>query len=212
MLDGNNVEVASVRERFERQRRNLILVTTILLVFYIIGFEIDKINFLGNSATLNNAEHVDAALWLLLLYFFTRYMQYFFQVNHFEFHKEYQKTYDALVEKHVIHKFEKETDPKDLVFDPPPGTGRIEVERVDWIHSSRKNVKFSLQGVVTFYYDKGMEQGKFSDRRVELSGSILLLSRLKALLNLLVFTPVFTEYYLPFLLPILPSIAFVNSL
>ena len=62
---------------FIRQRRNLIVISLILLGVEAFGLEIKRINALGNEILIQNPGMVNVALWLAWAYWFIRYYQYF---------------------------------------------------------------------------------------------------------------------------------------
>ncbi len=60
-----------------RQRRNLISVSIIIILYYVGNIEISQLNFLGNRIKLGNPNVISYFLWLLFFYFFYRYWLYF---------------------------------------------------------------------------------------------------------------------------------------
>lgn len=59
-----------------RQRRNLIAISTVLLLFDFADVKITKIGVLGTDLLVGDARVLMAAAWLMWLYFFVRYYQY----------------------------------------------------------------------------------------------------------------------------------------
>lgn len=58
-----------------KSRRNLIIVSIILIVFDVAAVSITKVNVLGTELLVGNPIVVHVLLWILWAYFFIRYTQ-----------------------------------------------------------------------------------------------------------------------------------------
>ena len=67
-----------------RQRRNLLLISCGLILYYLAGVEIESVGLLGTQLSVKNPHILLAFSWLLWLYFLIRYHQYWRAKNHKE--------------------------------------------------------------------------------------------------------------------------------
>lgn len=74
-----------MNENFYKQRRNLILISSIVVFINLTAGKIEKINILGTELKLENSLIVPWVLGLMLFYLFLRYLQYTHDVQDKEF-------------------------------------------------------------------------------------------------------------------------------
>lgn len=72
---------ADIRDGFVRQRRNLIIMSLVVLFSELAGLKIEKISIFGNEATIGKPELVTITLWIFLFYWLIRYYQYFHEIG-----------------------------------------------------------------------------------------------------------------------------------
>lgn len=60
-------------DHFIRQRRNLILISVFIIFMQVVGLEVDKISFLGNSAEITNSDKFPFMVFTIFIYFLWRY-------------------------------------------------------------------------------------------------------------------------------------------
>lgn len=60
-----------------RQRRNLMLISVLMPLFFLSGASIDKISLLGTEIIVKNSGYIDIFIFILFFYFWWRYWQYF---------------------------------------------------------------------------------------------------------------------------------------
>ena len=77
MAEEKKARPREISDGLLRQRRNLLLSTLVMPLFFVSGAEITKINVLGTNIELANPESVKYLLIALFLYFFLRYWQYY---------------------------------------------------------------------------------------------------------------------------------------
>ena len=190
----------SVRERFERQRRNLIVVSIFLAAYSVMGLEIKTINFLGNVFAISKSEYIKAILWLFFAWFFIRYYQYYCVIDNKEFSRRYVQWVHDKVEKIAVEKYKKEDAHKRLEENPLARHVEYEVKSVEVYEKSHNSWKVGISGVVT-WSSESIKGGKsFSEENIVISNRELLFVKTTALMKLLLKTPYFTEYIVPFLL------------
>lgn len=75
----NNEKAHDMSSALLRQRRNLIVVSLIVLFMVIADAKLDKVSFLGVQMTFENPKAIIWFLQLFLIYFLYRYYLYFIQ-------------------------------------------------------------------------------------------------------------------------------------
>lgn len=73
------INVDPMSEDLRRQRRNLVLVSFVLCFMKYGGVSITKTSVLGSEIQFSNTSSIFFGVWLLWIYFFIRYYQYFMQ-------------------------------------------------------------------------------------------------------------------------------------
>ncbi|MCU4677031.1 hypothetical protein N7931_15460 [Catenovulum sp. 2E275] len=88
-----------------RQRRNLLGISILMILFSSSGAVIDKVNILGNNINIQNPQIIPYFISLLFLYFLIRYFQYFNEENHVKSSKvSFQKNLKFYYLKYLRHK------------------------------------------------------------------------------------------------------------
>lgn len=77
MSDDRKARYRDISDGLLRQRRNLLLMSIIMPLFFISGATVEKINILGTVITVNRPEVIKYSIIVLFLYFFLRYWQYY---------------------------------------------------------------------------------------------------------------------------------------
>jgi hypothetical protein len=65
-----------------RQRRNLIISSVALFIFVSLGFQLEEVKILGNSAKVSNPKALPIIMLMFHFYFTVRYWQYYLEENH----------------------------------------------------------------------------------------------------------------------------------
>jgi len=79
MADDRKARYRDISEGLLRQRRNLLLISLMLPLFFISGADIQNINILGTVITIKKPEAIRFSLVALFLYFLWRYCQYYLE-------------------------------------------------------------------------------------------------------------------------------------
>ena len=77
----------TLTEQTVRIRRNLLLVSLLIIFKHMSGIELKELNILGNVFTVNNPKNIDIFLYATFTYFLFRFFQY---VRNVEGHKPWQ--------------------------------------------------------------------------------------------------------------------------
>lgn len=80
-------------DRFLRQRRNLILISSIIILIEILGLNFDQINILGNKTEITKPENIDYIIWFIFIYLLLRYCQIFYEIPKLDLYKNYLDNY-----------------------------------------------------------------------------------------------------------------------
>jgi len=96
MTDDRKARYRNISDGLLRQRRNLLLISLIMPLFFLSGASIDKINILGTIITIKNPLIVEYSLLILFVYFLLRYWQYYQE-------ETYVKDMHREMHEHVYH-------------------------------------------------------------------------------------------------------------
>ena len=77
MSDDRKARYRDISEGLLRQRRNLLLTSLLMPIFFLSGASIEKINLLGTIITVQSPEIIKYSIVVLFAYFFLRYWQYY---------------------------------------------------------------------------------------------------------------------------------------
>ncbi len=190
----------SVRERFERQRRNLIVMSIVLAAYSALGLEIKTINFLGNVFAVSKSEYIKAALWLFFAWFFIRYYQYYRVIDNKEFSRKYDQWVYDKVKKIALAKYKKEDAHKRLEENPLARHVEYDVKSVEVYGKSHNSWRVGISGNATWSSESTRGGQSFSEKNIVISNRELFFVKITALIKLFLQTPYFTEYIVPFLL------------
>lgn len=182
------------RSDFIRQRRNLIIVSLVLIFVELSGIEVKKINLFGNELDIINPEWVNWALWIGLIYWGYRYYTYFLKQDT-GFGNEFWGRMDKRIVKQAVHIVLKNPERKDKISEDKK-TAMKKASLNEHSITYRKIDRY-IVNISTFNLDKN---GSFITVKIKVSGHINYWIAVKSMFNLLFNTTIFTEYILPFIL------------
>ena len=108
MADDRKGRYRNISDGLLRQRRNILLISVLMPLFFLSGASMEKINVLGTIITLKNPEVVKYSLVILFGYFFLRYWQYYQEETYIkDMHRE-MHLYLYKREKHYLNKKARE--------------------------------------------------------------------------------------------------------
>lgn len=82
-------------DSFIRQRRNLMLISVIMLSMKIVDLEITKVGLFGSEFNVENPASIYIPIWLFWIYFFYRYMVYYQQEAEGKLKQEFYSIFDS---------------------------------------------------------------------------------------------------------------------
>lgn len=175
-----------------RQRRNLIIVSGVLLIFDFSQVKITKVSVLGTELLIGNAQVLVACAWILWAYFFLRYYQYWRVEPESHIRDTFAKRFDEYVRAYT--KAKPLQDAVGQVYD------QYRVERTG----------IAQWAYVLQHYD--VQSSRVADgptRKLPLWRMILWFIR--AILYVCLHTPHATDHVLPFLLGIAAPIVSLGT-
>jgi hypothetical protein len=198
-----------IREGFVRQRRSLVAVSLVLLVFLEVGARLDRLEFLGNTIVLSKPLVVSLPLWVAWAYFLLRYYQYFRDTGDAGFGNAVVSRQHSLARRAAIAKLEQSLRPEPPE-DRPAATWSIEVEELEILDEPPSFWRFKAKGWIHFR-DKGSPAWAaaqiLSDHEVVLPPGVPPFPQVRAAIWSAVHTRYFTEYGLPYIVAGLPLLA-----
>ncbi len=199
------LDASEIREGFIRQRRNLILIS-ILLIFaqFSGGLLLEKINVFGNTTTLTNPIELESLLWIGFCYLFIRYYQYFhysgplgFQDTFFNKRKLfYQKLivekspqYNAWVEEHKKTTSEDGSSIKEITVKSA---------------SCFRWLLWDAGVTITLQIEYKSKHSSELQKNFTIQASHLIIPNFISLNYVILKTPIVTHYFFPFLISLFP--------
>ncbi len=212
------------KEIFLKRRRNLIGITIIITLYFLAGIELNEINILGNKASIENPIVVSSILWVFFYYFLYRYWIYLksngsnTKVNnelkfyHIDIRIDVNKTVSPMLKKMAI-KQNNEKYEKDYLIEVLE-TRIFDIHQFTGSHN-RKNTLLSKAEL------SSLIKPDISNEEESYEGVQVTVRCYKAF-----FWPVYiykttkhifinqslSEYYLPYLLSIIPVIIFIKAI
>ena len=193
-------------EGFVRQRRNLMVVSLVLLFSEATELKFEKINVFGTELLVNQPYAVNAALWFAAIYWLWRFYQY----SRLAYEGSLQRVIQDYIFKFdvlwpVIQKELHKSDPKliepieDLMETP-----MLECTQYGSLQYMPKYVEAEVSISKVVNTKQRMASQGIGSRKVRVKGSELFRLRVRSWINLIVHTTLFTELLLPYFVFSLP--------
>ncbi len=182
---------------FIRQRRNIILASLVLAFAQGTHLTIHELNFFGaNKASIDSPVSTVPYLWVLWVYFLWRYCQALWALG-----RNPTKTRYHIVKKIYLERFAAKR-------------GRASHENIIKIWMPHDREEPTEQGAKVVLVANLAEQtgtGGPSQKNIEvdLSHSDLLRIRARSILHLIVISDEFSEYYVPFVIAVIPLLVLI---
>lgn len=170
---------------FLRQRRNLIGISIIIILFKVAEISTDKLTVLGTTFEIGNPKVIPYFVWTLWVYFLFRYYQY---IN-------IEKTFNFV--KRLTTKIHNYVEIK------------IGIKHKDGnLNEKSTNYRIENDGLWKWSYTN---QDEVPRKPIQINKFILFLYNLKSIISVSVKTNQFTEFILPLLLAIAAPIIAVSK-
>ena len=193
-------------EAFVRQRRNLIIVSLVILFSEAIELKVEKVSAFGNEVLIGQPQTVTTALWVAAMYWLIRFYQYS-RATHKGSLKNIIQSY---IEKYeviwpVIQRRLKKDDA--TLVEPIggiEGIPKIECTMLGNIQYRHNYLEADISLVKTTNNEFASVTQRLGNRTVRVDGADLFWLHLRAWIYLILHTTLFTELVLPYLVFTLP--------
>lgn len=187
---------ADIHEGFIRQRRNLIVMSLIVLCIELLGAQFNTLNLLGNKITINNQNIVHTAMWVILIYYLWRYYQYFHDLGDKGFISAVTTKRKQIV-GHIESKRFLQSEDICLRQEQDKNGSKAHLRSTVFYKDELTN----MDGRIVFMFgNSGLEE----TADFETHGWALLFPTILAWLHVLIRTTYFSEYILPYVIFSLP--------
>ena len=196
----------AIRDGFVRQRRNLIGTSLALFLYEKLGIVIDSINILGNTARITDPSSVTALLWIAWGYFLLRYYQYFRDMPDKGLSGAYHGWLSPLAKRVARKTFIRSVvGHEEFGGNTPHFTFKtLDVYRAYTRPWELGLWELEIEADVTYEIEGGVEARSLGKRRLNLSWKELAIAKVRSLLHVGLNTHFVTEYFLPFLIGLVP--------
>lgn len=196
--------MSAEHEGFIRQRRNLMVVSLVLLFSEVSGLTIEKLSVFGNELLIDKPMAINAALWVAGVYWLWRFYQYSAPA----FKGAIRATVDSRLEQicsPVALRLLVRSKPNlssriaDIPTDPI-----VSIEKRTYYvqHPDHVDIRLDLQKSASS--EKAAATQGLGEQRIRIDGLLLYWLRLRAWGYMIVHTKQFTDLILPYILFALP--------
>lgn len=190
----------AIRSGFERQRRNLILLGAAISFVELTGVKFEKINILGNEAVINQPDAIVMTMWLLLLYWLVRFLNYFHDLGDTGYKDDLLKVRNSLVVTFTRQLFPRSSEIKKWLKNLSDKEEMFIYYNRHHIHKSDfLNMKFHVGFLLASNPDKG---GHVYGYEFSISGWKLFLATIYSFLKVSFLGRYFGEYIFPLVIVI----------
>ena len=183
-----------IRRSLVAERRNLLITSFALFFYQQAGLQIEKINVLGNEARISDLWWIAFALWVLWGYFLVRFYQFFRSTSDRGFWTAHESRMKELITRFAFKHFKEFRAQKGSKYD-----FKILGASFPMSYPQYWTVKLEVSIAQT---DKA--SGTVTGHAEDFTSTELLWIKIRSAAHVLVSTHVATEYFLPFLLALLP--------
>ena len=187
---------------FIRQRRNLMVMSLVVLFAEIADLKIEKLSIFGSEATFGNPQTVKTALWILLIYWLVRYYQYFHDLGDTGLVGAIKAKRRQIVGARAFRRYFRDPSFTNMLV-AQDGRTLYAYQRD---HHVFRDFWFKVTGSLEFFITSDPEQevGTHESTEFSFTGWQLVAPTLLSAAHVFVRTKYFSEYILPFVLFALP--------
>lgn len=169
---------------FSKQRRNLIIISGVLILHDVLGVNYEDFKLFGMQIT--KGENIAWVIWIMWIYFLIRYFNLFFEQDR-KYKSFFSNTYKNTIHKHYCKKFSKKHPDVNGSFKVNYDLKRFFKHHLTYVHpiDSSKNTTYHVN-CKRFYFDL----------------RIFFISLFK--------NKAFFEYYFPIIFALVPAIINLN--
>ncbi len=196
-----------IRQGFIRQRRNIIIISLVVLLAEISDIQINKINIFGNEVLINNPNILHLFLWIALFYWLIRYYQYFRDIPD----KGFKATFNGKLEQYAQDiAFNKTiTFYNNKTENDETNQKKAYPRQFDIYRKSNKGFEGKVDYLIGTDPYSG---GSIEELKVNITFKELIIPKIRSASNLILHTHLLTEYILPFIIVAIPIIYKLHEL
>lgn len=206
MFDTSSAQ-SDLYQGFIRQRRNLIIISLVLVFVQVSGLDFERISVLGAVAKLEHASAVDIALWIGWAYWLLRYGQFFHDLENRGIKSAYHEKLRELVPQAILKDLIKNNELDDFEPHIDPKTRRYEIFGLTRKSSSPYSAGLTVQIVSA----DGNTRRQHAVGEHRITPDKVRLERALAALYVAFRTRMGTEFILPFVIAGLPIVGAIIS-
>ena len=189
---------------FERQRRNLVLISIVLLLVHYAGLKFTTLNILGNKAELPDQKVIHWVLWVGWFYWGVRYYQYYRDLGD----KGYGATFRSHLMKLAKKPLKKAARGRGKYSFSDENGDLYTLEKIHDPSIVQADIIY-FKGYVRYDYCFTPDnltpiRFKQQDLDVEVHLPQLIIPIIRSVIHVIVSTTLITEYVFPFLMALLP--------
>ena len=188
-------------EQFQRQRRNLVLMSSLVMFVNAVGGRISKISLLGNEFTLSNPDAMPTILGIALGYLLLRYIQYAHELENKGFKDRFLQRVETYLRPYLLNREHARSNSE--LSRAYPDKGMVEVESLTMFH---KAMRPNTAAVSFAPKDQG---AVIDENELHVSNAELIWPFIRSSFYILIRTRLATDFVFP---PILAFLAYATYL
>jgi hypothetical protein len=215
IVQANKPNNDKIRELFIKQRKTLIAVSVLLVLFHYSGISIslDGLKVFGLEMKGLNVLHISFLLWLSWFYFLLRYYQYFRDLPDKGIKNALDTRLTLNLKRIAFKEFQKSFSFEDLNYKNPPGVDgkvlshelKLNEDKSIVLQIEEKFIGVELTADVLIHTESGGGY-QTTGNKVTISEGNLRKAKLHSLLWLSFNSHFVSEYFLPFAIAVAPVI------
>ncbi|MBI3479386.1 MAG: hypothetical protein HY016_03375 [Nitrosomonadales bacterium] len=190
-------------EIFVRQRRNLVLVSFVLLISLMFHVQLQKFNVLGNEFPFTEPHRASTMLWPLWLYWLIRYFQAFNEVGLQQLLSSFSGRFAMSIQNFVAARLKGGNAD---IYQQAQKTNPLGQLRLTMV---RTIGKYEYLFAVDVYDNETKSGTGLGEQSMKLKGGEVFRLRIGTGLWVTVFTTAITEYILPFIIAAAPAVLLI---
>lgn len=195
-------------EGFIKQRRNLIVISLIIIFYEMLGIQIKQISFFGNEAIIRNSGRIFVILSIFFFYFSWRYYALFQEIKALGYFNVYRKNIVKHIENFFVEKIKSDFNlmyPNQFIIKSEykkfPSKGKSYNVEINSNTILFKNSTYTV-GLFKGISEIGDMRNVEEIKKITIPNYNLFKIRLKCSLSFILKDKSFTEYIVPILLAI----------
>ena len=188
------------RRGFVAERRASLFASITLFLYQQAGLRFEKISILGNEVKIPEPYWISFVLWILWGYFLLRFYQYFRSMPDKGINSTYESTLKGVIKSSAFLQYKRSFVPRE---DERTAKPDFKIQNVNYPMTFPKFWSIKLDINVAFQMLTGV-RARGDSYVSDFESWSLLWAKSQAIFHMLASSPVGTEYFLPFIVALLP--------